>query len=68
MTMSNIKLSYSEALEELKGIVEKIESAELDVDEITKMVQRATDLILYCKERLTHTEAQLTEAMKKLEE
>ena len=48
--------------------MEKIESAELDVDEITKMVQRATDLILYCKERLTHTEAQLTEAMKKLEE
>ena len=66
--MSNINLSYSEALEELKGIVEKIESAELDVDEITKMVQRATDLILYCKERRTHTEAQLTEAMKKLEE
>lgn len=66
--MSDIKLSYAEALEELKSIVEKIESAEVNVDEMASMVQRATDLILYCKEKLTHTEVQLTEAMKKLEE
>ncbi len=66
--MSKQQQTYTEALEELRNIVEKIESAEVDVDEITKMVQRATDLILYCKEKLTHTEAQLTEAMKKLEE
>ena len=68
MTMSDIKLSYAEALEELKSIVEKIENAEVNVDEMASMVQRATDLILYCKDKLTHTEAQLTEAMKKLEE
>lgn len=66
--MNDIKLSYAEALEELKFIVEKIESAEVNVDEMAAMVQRATSLILYCKEKLTHTEAQLSEAMKKLEE
>lgn len=66
--MNDIKLSYAEALEELKFIVEKIESAAVNVDEMAAMVQRATSLILYCKEKLTHTEAQLSEAMKKLEE
>lgn len=64
----NNHLTYKEALTELKLIVEKIETAEPDVDEMSEMVKRATELIIYCKEKLTNTEADLTEAMKKLEE
>lgn len=60
--------TYKEALAELKSIVEKIESAEPDVDEMSEMVKRATELITYCKEKLTNTEAELSEAMKKLED
>jgi len=66
--MSKKELTYSQALEELKGIVEKIESNDPDVDEMNTMIKRATELILYCKQRLTSTEAELAEAMKKLEE
>lgn len=62
------QLTYKEALAELRAIIEKIESAEPDVDEMSEMVKRATELILYCKEKLSCTETELAEAMKKLEE
>lgn len=61
-------MSYKDALSELKEIIETIEAAEPDVDDMSRMVKRATELILFCKEKLTKTEAELSEAMKKLEE
>lgn len=64
----NNELSYKDALSELKEIIETIEAAEPDVDDMSRMVKRATELILFCKEKLTKTEAELSEAMKKLEE
>lgn len=66
--MSKKEPTYSQALEELKDIVAKIESNDPDVDEMNTMIRRATELILYCKQKLTGTEAELAEAMKKLEE
>jgi len=66
--MSKKELTYSQALEELRGIVEKIESNDPDVDEMNTMIKRATELILFCKQKLTSTEVELAEAMKKLEE
>lgn len=51
--------SYTEAKKELTEIVSAIETGELDVDALTEKVKRASELILFCREKLTHTDQEL---------
>lgn len=53
------KTSYTEAKKELEAIVSAIESGELDVDALTEKVKRASELITFCKEKLTKTDKEL---------
>ncbi len=50
------KLNYTEAFEELQAIVADIERGEISVDELSKKVKRASQLISFCKTKLTTTE------------
>lgn len=53
------KLTYTQAKNELEAIVAAIESGELDVDALTEKVKRASELIAFCKEKLTKTDEEL---------
>lgn len=53
------KLTYSQAKDELEQIVQTIESGDLDVDALTQQVKRASQLIAFCKEKLTKTDKEL---------
>ncbi|HBG57905.1 MAG TPA: exodeoxyribonuclease VII small subunit [Porphyromonadaceae bacterium] len=53
------KLTYNSAKKELEAIVLAIESGEMDVDLLTDKVKRASQLIAFCKEKLTRTEKEL---------
>jgi exodeoxyribonuclease VII small subunit len=53
------KLTYNSAKKELETIVSAIESGEMDVDLLTDKVKRASQLIAFCKEKLTKTEKEL---------
>lgn len=57
--MKEIKLTYTQAKQELEEIVSAIESGELDVDALTEKVKRASELIAFCKEKLTKTDKEL---------
>ena len=50
------KLNYTDAFEELQEIVSDIEDGEISVDELSKKVKRASELIRICKEKLSETE------------
>ncbi len=50
---------YEEALAQLETIVHKMESNEFDIDELTVQLKTAQQLITFCKEKLTKTEAEL---------
>ena len=63
--MSEAK-SYKEALERIESIVSTIENDQPGVDELTKLVQEATDLILACKENLSNAETNLSATLEKL--
>lgn len=52
-------MTYTEAKKELETIVFAIESGELDVDTLTEKVKRASELIAFCKEKLTKTDKEL---------
>jgi exodeoxyribonuclease VII small subunit len=62
-TMTKEKISYSEALAEIESILEKIEEGKLDIDELTEKVNRVTNLLKICRDRLHKTEIQINKIL-----
>ncbi|MFB9864131.1 exodeoxyribonuclease VII small subunit [Rufibacter immobilis] len=52
--MSNI--TYKQATQELEAILKAIENDDVDVDELTQKVQRSSELIKLCKQKLRTAE------------
>ncbi len=65
--MDKKKPTYKQALTELESIVAKIENENPDVDELTGLVNRAVELVKYCKSKLKKTEEQLNKSLEELE-
>jgi exodeoxyribonuclease VII small subunit len=62
------KISYTEAFDELKSLIQEIEDGEISVDELSIKVKRASVLLKICKEKLTSTEEDVNQILKELEE
>lgn len=60
--------TYRQAIEELDGILAAIESTEVDVDELSTMVQRAQQLIELCTGRIRKAQGDVEKVFSKLEE
>ena len=50
--MAAKKETYTEAMKKLEAIVAKIESGELDIDQLGENLQEAQKLIKFCKDKL----------------
>lgn len=61
--MTKEKISYKEAITEIETILQKIEEAELEVDELAEKVKRVTDLLKICRDKLYQTEKQIGEIL-----
>jgi exodeoxyribonuclease VII small subunit len=59
--------TYEEAYKELQQIVKEIETGAIGVDELSKKVQLAGELIDFCKKKLFKTEQEVNDVLKKLE-
>jgi len=57
--MAKKNITYTEAVNQIEEILRKIENNELDMDELTKQVRNASELIKYCKSRLFETEQEI---------
>jgi exodeoxyribonuclease VII small subunit len=57
-------LTYQEALQELSTIQNRLANNEIAIDEIDVAVQRATELLTFCKERLRIIEQNIAEGAK----
>jgi len=60
-------LTYQSAFKELQQIVSDLEEGEVNVDELSEKVKRATMLIAVCKSKLTETEENVNKILKDLE-
>jgi exodeoxyribonuclease VII small subunit len=60
-------LKYAEAMAELERILEELEGDEIDVDELSTRVSRASELIGLCRSRLLHSKAEIEEVVAGLE-
>lgn len=67
--MSNKKeLNYSKALAELEEILTKLEEGELEIDDLTSKVKRASELIQFCRDKLHNTQSDVEKILEDLEE
>lgn len=58
-TMSNKRLTYTEAMAEVEKIVARLRMGDTSVDELSKDVARATELIAECRTILCRTEQEV---------
>ena len=64
--MSN-NITYNDAFNELQLIVSQIETGEINVDELTEKINRASALITICKAKLTASEEEVEKLLAKLQ-
>ncbi len=61
--MTETELTYSAALEELRAIHSRLRADDVDVDNLLEDVKRASDLLAFCRERLTSVGERLEEVL-----
>lgn len=57
--MQNEPTNYEQAMTELESIVERVENKEMNIDDLTSMLNRAQTLIKFCRSRLLKTEEEV---------
>lgn len=65
--MAKKEKSYNEALAELKSILARIEKEEMDVDDLSTEVKKASELIAVCRGKLFKADEELKNVLKDLE-
>ncbi len=65
--MADKKIKYEDAILELEEIVDKIENADISVDELSVKVKRASELIKVCKGILYKTDAEVQKILEGIE-
>ena len=57
--MTKQELKYEDAVRQLETIVDKLESNELGIDQLSSELKKAQQLIKLCKEKLTKTDSEI---------
>lgn len=52
-------MKYEDAVRELEQLVRRMENDELDIDSLGEQLKTAQELIKYCKDKLTKTDAEI---------
>ena len=67
LKMANKDIKYSEAINELDEILQRIQGEEVDVDDLAKEVKRAVELIKICKGKIEKTEMEVKKVVEGFE-
>ncbi len=65
--MTKPDVSYTEAVERLDAILERIEGGEADIDELSGLVEEAAQLLELCRDKIAHAEMQVKTITQRLE-
>ncbi|MBN1251808.1 MAG: exodeoxyribonuclease VII small subunit [Bacteroidales bacterium] len=65
--MTKKNFSYKNAISEIEEIMDKLENKELDLDELSENVKKASELINKCKDKLHNTENEIDEILNKMQ-
>jgi exodeoxyribonuclease VII small subunit len=59
---------YSDVLQELEGMLERMNRGEIPIDELEDAVKSSVQKIRFLKDRLKATEAEITKVLREIEE
>ncbi|MFV0507116.1 MAG: exodeoxyribonuclease VII small subunit [Bacteroidales bacterium] len=59
-------ISYSDALEQIEEILKKVENGDLDVDQITEQIKKASELFRVCQSKLKGTQEEVEKILKEM--
>ena len=60
--------TYQEAITRIQEIVRLLETGDIEVDELTKLIEEATSLIQFCSTRLTSIDKEVAQLLQQLDE
>jgi exodeoxyribonuclease VII small subunit len=60
--------SFRAAMEELEGILRRIEGEEIDIDQLAQELRRAAELLDLCRSKIRRAEVEVTQIVQNLEE
>ena len=60
-------LSYEQAYSELRQIIDRLENSDVNIDVLTKEIERAESLLDFCNKRLSQVQVDVQELTKRLE-
>ncbi len=60
--------TYQEAITRIQEIVRLLEMGDIEVDELTKLIEEATSLIQFCSTRLTSIDKEVSQLLQQLDE
>jgi exodeoxyribonuclease VII small subunit len=60
--------TFREAMDELEGILERIEGEEIDIDRLAEELRRAAQLLDLCRGKIRRAELEVTQIVQSLEE
>ena len=63
--MATSEMTYQSAVTELEGIVQPLSQGQVDIDQLAERIQRAKELLGFCKERLYKVTAEVNEILEK---
>jgi len=66
--MTKKTFKYQSVMQELNGILDDLQSEEVDVDEVAVKVKRAIEIIRLCKDKIQSTEIEVKKIVKEFEE
>ena len=65
--MGKSEKNFAQTLEELEDILQSIEGEEVDIDDLADQVERASELITRCRQKIKRTKTRISEVMGKEE-
>jgi exodeoxyribonuclease VII small subunit len=59
---------FSEAMQELEAILERVEGEEIDIDGLADELRRAAELLELCRSKIRKAEVEVSQIVRKLED
>ena len=59
--------TFSAAIQELEGILQKVESDAVDIDGLASELKRATELLELCRDKIRKADLEVSQIVQKLE-
>jgi exodeoxyribonuclease VII small subunit len=59
-------LSYNEAIAEIQEILQEVEIGEIELDQLSIKLKRASELLTFCKNKLKKTDEDIEKLLKEI--